>query len=258
MKAIRTVPRIDTLFTKVAHGKSSLSADELSLNKGEGIQTDVACSSASPRQVLLIRVEELAAFNLPSGYLKENIAIAGLCADEFQPGRLIQFKDGAVVHLTFHCEPCKSIASRIPDLTSIIRRRGLLGVVTQSGKLSVGQECKSTASNFDAMSSIPRERVCQIVSRIPRGKVLDYTTLLLVAGLQRVYFRAIPNYLKTARALGLPAHRVVTSRYCIPDFMPEALQRLSHEVEIANLNQSLWEPRILELLSTNPLLATLP
>lgn len=94
-------------------------------------------------------------------------------------------------------------------------------------------------------------RIHQVVARIPRGMVINYTTLLAAADLQRVYFRAIPAYLKTARASGLPAHRVVTSRLSIPENTPEATMALSYELDLKQLDQRQWEPDVLDVLSGN-------
>jgi alkylated DNA nucleotide flippase Atl1 len=257
-----STPKVDAVFVKPVReklaGRPPASCRFLDLIEGEGINSDAARLASSPRQVLIVRKEDLDAFSLPVGYLKENLVVSGLSGDQFQPGKLLVFEGGASVHLVFHCEPCKTIAQRVPNLKAIIGRRGLLGVVVRSGQVGTGEQFNSLSGELSAMSSIARERVCQVVSCIPSGRVIDYGTLLRVAGLQRVYFRAIPSYLKAASAVGLPAHRVVTSRFSIPEFMPNAIQRLRVELNVAQLRQYLWEPRILDVLSANPLLTTSP
>jgi alkylated DNA nucleotide flippase Atl1 len=251
-------PTVHAVFTKLVKSEPSRAVADLQFVEGEGIDADAARSACSPRQVLIVRKEDLDAFSLPLGYLKENLVVSGLSTSEFQPGKVILFEGGASVHLAYHCEPCKTIAKRVPNLKAIVGRRGLLGVVVHSGRVVVGERCSSVRSELSAMSSIARERVCQVVSCIPMGRVIDYGTLLKVAGLQRVYFRAIPSYLKAASAAGLPAHRVVTSRFGIPEFMADATQLLQTELNIAQLRQCLWEPRILDVLSANPRLTTAP
>jgi alkylated DNA nucleotide flippase Atl1 len=106
-------------------------------------------------------------------------------------------------------------------------------------------------SNLAVMPSNVSQRVCQVISRIPRGKVIDYLTLLVAAGLQPVYFRAIPSYLKAARACGLPAHRVVNSRLSIPDHVPKAEFLLGSELDLQQLNQCRWRPSIIDILSAH-------
>jgi alkylated DNA nucleotide flippase Atl1 len=252
------LPTVDALFKKHAQGKPVQAVDELQLIAGEGIEADVTMSISSPRQVLIVRKEDLDAFRLPIGYLKENIVVSGLPVEDFQPGRSLCFDSGVSVHLVFHCEPCQTIAERIPNLKSIIQRRGLLGVVTQSGRILRGARCESIASSLVSMPSNARDRVCQVVSRIPKGCVLDYATLLHAAGLQRVYFRAIPSYLKHAQAVGLPVHRVVTSRFEIPAFIVDEPRRLSSELDLESIKRYRWEPKILDILSTNPLFTASP
>jgi hypothetical protein len=224
---------INALFKKTAHGQSAQPFDAINLIAGEGIEGDVAKNSQSPRQVLVVRRADLEAFALPVGYLTENIVIDGVSEGDFQPGRTLAFTGGARVHLVFHCEPCQSIAERVPKLRSIIGRRGLLGVVTQSGQVLAGTRCESLASQFVAMSSTPSRRVHKVISCLPTDKVLDYATLLTAAGLQRAYFRAIPRYLKTAEALGLKVNRVLPKQVVFdhPEFF-------NHR----------WEPKILDLL----------
>jgi alkylated DNA nucleotide flippase Atl1 len=249
---------INAIFIKLVQGEPPIRVAGLRFLEGEGIDADAARLASSPRQVLIVRKEDLDAFSLPVGYLKENLVVSGLSVDQFQPGKLLVFEGGASVHLVFHCEPCKTIAQRVPNLKAIIGRRGVLGVVVRSGQVVTGERCNSVSGELSAMSSIARERVCQVVSCIPHGKVIDYGTLLKIAGLQRVYFRALPSYLKAASAIGLPTHRVVTSRFSIPELMPDAIQRLQVELNVAQLRQYLWEPRILDVLSANPLLTTSP
>jgi alkylated DNA nucleotide flippase Atl1 len=249
---------VDALYIKLKNGEPNCSVVALQFLDGEGIKADVAGSNRSPRQVLIVRKEDLDAFGLPIGYLKENLVVSGLSAEDFQPGRLLVFEGGSSMHLAFHCEPCKTIAQRVPNLKSIIGRRGLLGVVVKPGLIVVGARFKSVPSELSAMSSIARERVLQVVRCIPKGKVLDYATLLQIAGLQRVYFRAIPSYLKSATDATLPAHRVVTSRFNIPEFMPNSKQRLKAEVNLEQLRQHIWQPKILDVLSANPLFTTAP
>jgi MOSC domain-containing protein YiiM len=123
------------LFSKLAKSETHQRVTDLQFLVGEGIDADAAKSAASPRQVLIVRKEDLDAFDLPLGYLKENLVVSGLSTTEFQPGKLILFESGASVHLAFHCEPCKAIAQRVPNLKAIVGRRGLLGVVVHSGRV---------------------------------------------------------------------------------------------------------------------------
>jgi hypothetical protein len=250
------MPTIIACSIKASVGKPMQAVDSLHLLAGDGIVGDVASAAISPRQVLVARKEDLDDFGLPVGYLKENLVISGLSDIEFQPGKVILFESGASVHLAFHCEPCKTIAKRVPNLKSIVGRRGLLGVVAQSGLIGLGAKCHSMNSSLIAMSSNARDRVCQVIGSIPSGKVLDYALLLQAAGLQRVYFRAIPSYLKHALEVGLPVHRVVTSRFITPELFAGATARLGAELNLDQLAWHRWEPKILDVLSAKPRFGT--
>jgi alkylated DNA nucleotide flippase Atl1 len=262
------MPLVDNLFIKALHAMPVQTVSECKLLVGEGIDGDAARSLSSPRQVLIVRKEDLDEFNLPIGYLKENLVISGLSRAEFQPGKMLHFEGGSSIHIAFYCEPCKSIGERVQSLKSIVGRRGVMGVVTKSGNILAGAHCMSESSELQAMSAIAGERVMQVVSRIPSGKVLDYATLLTAAGLQRAYFRVIPTYLKKARANGLPAHRVVTSRFEVPSFMVDRVDELAGELGVKNLGDAsllphcllkfLWQPKALEVLVPNPLLTSPP
>jgi alkylated DNA nucleotide flippase Atl1 len=262
------MPIVDNIFIKALHAMPVQTVRECELLVGEGIHGDVARSTHSPRQVLIVRKEDLNEFDLPIGYLKENLVISGLSRAQFQPGKMLHFEGGSSIHLAFYCEPCKSIAERVKNLKSIVGRRGVLGVVTKSGNVLTGSHCMSEPSELESMSASAGERVMQVVSCIPSGKVLDYATLLTAAGLQRAYFRVIPTYLKTARTNGLPAHRVVTSRFEVPSFMFDRVDELAGELGVKNLGDTsllphsllkfLWQPKALEILVRNPKLTSPP
>jgi alkylated DNA nucleotide flippase Atl1 len=245
------VPKIEALFRKPVSGEPMECVDTLNLIQSQGIEHDIARSEASPRQVLIVRQEDLDTFGLPHTYLKENLVVSGLSVNNFQPGRSIHFECGATIHLTFHCEPCKSIAELIPHLKSIIGRRGLLGIVTQSGRLVRGMPLESEKSLLDAMPVKPLQRACRVIARIPQGKVIDYRALLHAAGLQNVYFRAVPSYLKTAQQLGLPSHRVVTSRFTVPECLPEAAKLLSIELNYGKFRESQWQVSVMDVLKNS-------
>jgi hypothetical protein len=111
--------RVEALFAKQAINTPVIPFNCLNLIAGEGIENDIARSIASPRQVLVVRREDLDEFDLPIGYLGENIVIFGLHAKDFQPGNSIDFDGGARVHLVMYCEPCKTITERVPNLKSM-------------------------------------------------------------------------------------------------------------------------------------------
>ena len=55
-----------------------------------------------------------------------------------------------------------------------------------------------------------QERTFEVVSRIPKGKVLSYQAVAKLAGKPRA-FRAVGNILNKNRSLQVPCHRVIRS-----------------------------------------------
>ncbi|HEY5799068.1 MAG TPA: MOSC domain-containing protein [Burkholderiaceae bacterium] len=197
-------------YIKTAHGQAVRPAPSLSCVSGLGIAGDIHASSLSPRQILLVRQEDLDALQLPAGYLGENLCVAGVAASDLAPGARLHI-GGAVLHVLFHCEPCAAIAPRVPLLRAILGRRGVLAVVAKSGAIAPGDSVRAEPAVIAAWPDQPAARVRAVIARIPPGKALSYLTLLEAAGLQRAYVRAMPSYLRGARERGLPAHRVVDS-----------------------------------------------
>ncbi len=260
------MPKVEALFLKRSHASEINAVDHLDLLIGAGIVGDLKCDLESPRQILVVRAEDLHSFSLPLGYLKENMVLSGVSAYDFLPGRSIRFENGTSIHLVFHCEPCKKIGELVPRLSSISGKRGILGIVERSGRVHASDRPTFQPSCLNSMSESAEARVAQIVAKIPLGRVLDYGTLLVAAGLQAAYFRVIPKYLEAAKLANLPTHRVVTSAFAL-----QKSDRLSHLTLAIELNHLLpakeslgpfkrpeilptllkglaWKPKILDLL----------
>lgn len=200
------------VWRKPRPGAPMQALDEMTLLQGAGIDGDAAASPFSPRQVLVVRQEDLDAFWLPPAYLRENVCVAGLSEREVEPGAVLRIGGGAALRLLFRCEACAAIAPRLRRLGDIRGRRGVLAMVEESGVIAPGMQVTADPQRLTALPDAPAERVCALVARIPRGMVLPFGALLRAAGLQSAYARAIPAYLRTALARGLPAWRTVDSQ----------------------------------------------
>jgi MOSC domain-containing protein YiiM len=91
--------------------------DEICLQKGYGIAGDINANPISPRQILVVKSEDIVDFAIPPGELRENLVIAGIKSENFLPGSLLTFDSGAAIRLTFYCEPCKRIAHLLISCT---------------------------------------------------------------------------------------------------------------------------------------------
>jgi hypothetical protein len=150
---------IVSLFVKSKHGSPMTEQRELSLKTGFGIERDVNANSISPRQILIVRHEDLLDLSINPGELRENVIISGINFDRFTPGSMLKFDGGAAIRLTFYCEPCKRIAHLVKSFKSIEKKRGILGVVIADGLLKSGTKFDLKVNMFPALSEIPYERL---------------------------------------------------------------------------------------------------
>ena len=184
----------------------------LKIKAGYGIEGDQNAHPFSPRQVLIVRQEDLEAFKIPPGELRENIVLQG-CADvDFHPGALLILGGSVKIRLTFHCEPCRRIGHVVPDLKSILGRRGILGVTLTGGGISAGQPVSVTPRAYPELPAIPYRRFLGFISRIPKGKVVTYKQIVIGMGVAESYMRAIPQYIQQTDAARYPVHRIVDSQ----------------------------------------------
>ena len=202
---------IQRLFVKRESGASVTDVSQLDLIEGYGIKEDINAQGMSPRQVLVVSSEDLTKPSIPPGELSENIVLADVSPEAFKPGAMISFTSGAAIRLTFYCEPCKRIAHLVDSLESIQNKRGILGVVVQSGAIEIGEIAKIEPNYYPALSDVPYERFLDFLSKIPRGRVVTYKQVIQGIGVDKSYFRVIPTYLKKT-PINYPIHRVLDSQ----------------------------------------------
>ncbi|GAB1539848.1 hypothetical protein NUACC21_25160 [Scytonema sp. NUACC21] len=205
------------LFTKPKSGSPMVELIKLTLKVGHGIEGDVNANPMSPRQVLIVRQEDILELSIPPGELRENIVITGITSELFVPGSLLIFESSAAVRLTFHCEPCKRVAHLVDSLKNIQGKRGILGVIITAGTIQVGDRFQVHQNRFAALSENPYERFLSFLIKVPRGKVVTYKQIIQGIGVDNSYMRAIPTYLKKTSAADYPIHRILNSEgYLIP------------------------------------------
>ena len=201
---------------------------ELDLVKNYGIKGDRYASNSSPRQVLVVNEQDLKTFAISPGELRENIALGGLAVNNFQPGAKLTFPSGAIIRLTFYCEPCSRIAHLVNSLVEINQKRGILAVVMASGVIKKGDRVTVEPSFFPPLSEIPYERFLSLLAKIPPGKVLTYKQILHAIGVDRSYYRVLPLYLKKT-ITNLPKHRVLNSQGKTTTHIPKQRELLASE-----------------------------
>ncbi|MBN3993280.1 MAG: MGMT family protein [Nostoc sp. NMS2] len=220
---------ITHLFTKVKPGSAMVELKTLNLKLGHGIEEDINADPISPRQVLIVRYEDILDLSIQPGELRENIVVTGIRFDNFIPGSLLTFESGAAIRLTFHCEPCKRIAHLVESLNSIKGKRGILGVVTKSGQIQVGSNFQVQAHKFPALPENPYERFLNFIIKIPSGKVVTYKQIIKGMGVDNSYLRAIPTYLKKTSATDYPVHRILDSKGYLINYVNQQKNKLETE-----------------------------
>ncbi|BAY74506.1 hypothetical protein NIES25_09190 [Nostoc linckia NIES-25] len=223
------------LFKKQNHSSKMREVEELNLKIGHGIEGDINANPISPRQVLVVRYEDIVDLAIPPGELRENIVIAGIKAENFTPGSLVSFDNGAAIRLTFYCEPCKRVAHLVDSLKKIQYRRGILAVIINSGTINIGSNVRVKTDQFPALSENPYERFLDFIVKIPSGKVVTYKRIIEAIGVDNSYMRAIPIYLKKTSADDYPIHRILDSQGYLIKYIPDQKNKLEFEgVEVLN------------------------
>ncbi|WP_375513862.1 MGMT family protein [uncultured Nostoc sp.] len=217
------------LFTKVKPGFAMVELKTLNLKVGHGIEGDINADPISPRQVLIVRYEDILDLSIKPGELRENIVVTGIEFDNFIPGSVLTFESGAAIRLTFHCEPCKRIAHLVESLKSIQGKRGILGVVIKSGKIQVGSSFQIQANKFPALSENPYQRFLNFIIKIPRGKIVTYKQIIKGMGVDNSYLRAIPTYLKKTSDADYPVHRILDSKCHLINYVSQQKNKLENE-----------------------------
>jgi MOSC domain-containing protein YiiM len=103
-----------------------------------GFVGDAHAKQRSRRQLLLMSIDDLNAFGLRPGDVRENIAVAGLDLMTLAHGQRLCIGD-AVLEMTYACEPCERMDELRPGLRAAIDgRRGMLARVVASGLIRAG------------------------------------------------------------------------------------------------------------------------
>lgn len=180
---------------------------------GSGIKDDLNANIVSPRQVLITSSKTLRRYNFKPGDLRENIVIGGtLDVNKLPSGSLLQLGEDALVRLTFPCETCKTLSSLpISSLSLLEEKRGMLGVVVQSGLVKLNDPVSLLAKSYPPILKVPYQRFLWFIRQVPSGRVVTYKQIIVAIGATPSYARAIPGYIKRAVLENVPLHRIVAS-----------------------------------------------
>ena len=233
------------LFLKKERRTSMSETPFLELSKGCGIEGDINADRISPRQVLIVNSKDLSELSISSGALRENIVLDNVITEIFKPGSLITFPSGAAIRLTFYCEPCKRIAHLVDSIKDVREKRGILGVVVQTGIIEIEDIAEIEPNYFPALSEKPYERFLDFVLKVPQGKIVTYKQIIRGIGVDKSYFRVIPLYIKKAPEI-YPTHRILDSQGKTISHIPHQKELLEAEgIEfVSSLDSSDNQPSV--------------
>lgn len=201
--------RVRSLSIRAAHTEAPrFVAGALAL-ASMGLEGDRHADPLSPRQLLLAGVEAYSRHALGHHALRENLLL-DVDTSTLLSGSLLQIGPGAVLWLTFQCEPCGQIEidAQQPGLFKRIgARRGMLARVLRGGEIKPGDSIVRLDRSLPPWPDDWRERLASILRCVPDGMVIEYKQLARLAGVQSSYCRVFP---RMARELGL-GHKAVAT-----------------------------------------------
>jgi hypothetical protein len=183
------VNNISRLFLKRTKAGSLEEVDELQFTPS-GI---VGAVSRPPlRQVLITAASELSDLSLSAGDLLENIVIVLPGLHALPSGSVLKI-GAAAVRLTFHCEPCRNVATKA-STKKLLHRRGALGCFLNSGLMKTGDQVSISTKTLEAIPYNPGERIRWYLNKIHRP--IAARDLLYEVGLPNGYARALPAIMR--------------------------------------------------------------
>lgn len=215
------------------------------LNEAEGLVGSKPIGKGSPRQVLLVDNSVLKRNNLKPGDLRENFVISNLNLLDIKSGSVLQI-GSAEIRITFKCEACKHLEKYGAKLNKdIIDNRGLLAIVTKSGVVKVGDRVEDKGVFYVEVPEKFNDRFYWVVSKIPKGRVVDYKTLLTIVGGSSGYMRTFPRLIKKGlkEYPNLPFHRITNSKFEVLGFILDQEAMLKKEgVAMSKFSACVWSP----------------
>jgi MOSC domain-containing protein YiiM len=180
--------------------------DELRLEL-DGIVGNRPCTPL--RQVLLLPQSALTRHDLAQTTLKQNVLLEGGPNIHDLPSGSILAVGEAHLHLTFHCEPCKHIATAIPP-KRLLHQRGYLARIIQPGRIRVDDQLQVLPNRLEPIPYAASDRIrwylAQLQQPIMASKLVD------AVGLPKSYCRALPALLRKHPDLDASLVRFASAR----------------------------------------------
>ena len=243
--------KVTNLFIKSEKKQPLQARKNLQFRKAHGIEGDVNAHGASPRQVLVTRLEDSEPLHIKPGQLRENIVAEGLSLDQFQPGTELRIGD-VKIRLTYQCEPCHTVEHLVDDLKKLDNKRGILGVVVSGGEVKVGDEIVAEIGAFPEIIENNFDLFKHFVAHIPEGKIATYQDAIKGMGGYKAHLRVLPKFIRQLSDTH-PVHRIVNTHGEVIEHIDNQEDKLKKEgVKVeggkVNLNDYHWSAPALHLV----------
>ena len=242
--------KVSNLFIKTEKKRPLEARQSLQFRTAHGIAGDVNAHGASPRQVLVTRVEDFEPMNIKPGQLRENVVTKGLSLEQFQPGTQLTMGD-VKIRLTYQCEPCHTVEHLVDDLKQLDNKRGILGVIISGGEVKVGDAIEAEVGAFPEIEENNFDLFKHFVAHIPEGKIATYQDAIKGMGGYKAHLRVIPKFIDKLSDTH-PVHRIVNTEGEIIEHIDNQIEKLVKEgVKVergkVNLNDYHWSAPALHL-----------
>ncbi len=243
--------KINNLFIKTEKKQPLQARESLQFRTAHGIEGDVNAHGASPRQVLVTRVEDAEPLNIKPGQLRENVVTQGLSLEQFQPGTQLTMGD-VKIRLTYQCEPCHTVEHLVDDLKQLNNKRGILGVILSGGEVKVGDTIEAEIGAFPEIEENNFDLFKHFVAHIPEGKIATYQDAIKGMGGYKAHLRVIPKFIDKLSDTH-PVHRIVNTSGEVIEHVDNQIEKLAKEgVKVeegkVNLDNYHWSSPALHLV----------
>jgi hypothetical protein len=220
---------VSSMFVKAGHGEPMRRTFRLALDPVRGISGDVNPSDITPRQICLTTVRSLRTNGIDPAAARANLVLDGERAELVDSGGLIRLDD-VLLRVTMVCEPCAHGAGLAGVSTRQLRGlRRHLAVVVSAGNVVLASSVAVEPDTYERIPETFSERSLWAAARIPAGRVVDSQEFLTAIGGSRSYSRVLPRWLRSAKAAGMPVHRILTASLGAPTWAPDAEAILAGE-----------------------------
>lgn len=180
----------------------------------QGIAGDYHADPLSMRQLLIASTSAYGQLGLPPHSLRENLLVT-FDTSTLRSGTIVRVGQDVLLWLTFQCEACGHLNRHQEALSKRIgEKRGVLARVLRGGTVTEGDTVASLGVGFAAWADGWRERLHQVLNKVPVGFVVEYRQLARFAGVPSSYCRVFPRVI---RELGVAYVSRVVPKDALPD-----------------------------------------